>query len=386
MTFTRWTSLLAAAGFVAVAGAGIFLYQAWPRQVVALEPERDLAIKVFGLGTVEARVLTKIGFKVSGTLTELAADHGDRVETGQVLARIDTGEQKARVAKARAQVLSAEAALQVAEAVARKTAVLATQRGKVSQRRQLLLARQAVSEEAAEDAQLNEGVAKADVLVAQSEIEAAKAKLDDARAQYQFESVVLNQHELRAPFDGVIVTRAKELGSVMAAGEALFTLVAPETVWMLAYVDETRAGGIAEGQPVEIKLRSLPQKAFRGRVARIGIESDRVNEERRIYVTCADCPEGFYLGEQAEVFVTVAVLAQALMVPEAAIAQFDGRNGTVWTVEDGRLHRRRVTFGNRSLDGRIEIREGLPNGARVPAKVEANWREGRRVSVVQGPQ
>jgi HlyD family secretion protein len=333
---------------------------------------------------VEARVLTRIAFKVAGTLTELAADHGDRVAAGQVLARIDTGEQTARVAKARAQVLSAEAAVQVAEAAAKKSAVLVTQRARVNQRRQSLLVRQAVSEEAAEDAQHNEAVARADALVAQSEIEAAKAKLDDARAQFDFESVVLAQHELRAPFDGLVVTRAKELGSVMAAGEALFTLVAPETVWMLAYVDETRAGDIAEGQPVEIRLRSLPQELFKGRVARIGIESDRVNEERRVYVTCDDCPRAFFLGEQAEIHITVATLSRALMVPEAAIAQFDGRSGTVWTIEDGRLHRRGVTFGKRSLDGRIEVRAGLPDGALVPARAEANWREGRSARAVQG--
>jgi HlyD family secretion protein len=229
-----------------------------------VHPEADVAIKVFGLGTVEARVLTKIGFKVAGTLTELRVDHGDRVAASQVLARIDAGEQTARVAKARAQVLSAEASVQVAEAAAKKATALVTQRARVNQRRQSLLARQSVSEEAAEDAQLNEGVARADLLVAQSEIEAAKAKLDDARAQFDFENVILNQHELRAPFDGIVVARAKELGSVMAVGETLFTVVAPETVWMLAYIDEARAGDIEEGQHVEIKLRSLPQDVFTG--------------------------------------------------------------------------------------------------------------------------
>jgi HlyD family secretion protein len=61
---------------------------------------------------------------------------------------------------------------------------------------------------------------------------------------------------------------------VMAAGEALLTLVAPETMWILAYVDEARAGDIEEGQPVEIRLRSLPQQMFRGRVARIRLGRD----------------------------------------------------------------------------------------------------------------
>jgi HlyD family secretion protein len=384
MAWWRSKGLMAAAALLIVAGgAGIALTQLRPLSADILEPENNVTIRVFGLGTVEARVVTRIGFKVAGTLTGLRADHGDRVATGQLLAQIDPSEQKARVAKARAQVLSAEAAVKVAEAAARKATALMTQRMKVNQRRQALLARQSVSVEAAEDAEHNESVARADLLVTESEIESAKAKLDDARAQHEFETVVLNQHDLRAPFAGLITTRAKELGAVIGAGETLFTLVAPETMWMLAYVDEARAGDIEEGQPVEIKLRSLPRQTFGGRVSRIGIESDRVNEERRIYVSCQNCPEAFYLGEQAEVFITTTVLPRAIMVPEASIAQFDGTSGLVWTVEDGKLHRRKVILGRRAIDGRIEIAGGLPTGALMPV-LAAGFREGRSVRVSSG--
>jgi HlyD family secretion protein len=383
MTRAKSKVLIAAALLVLAGGAGYAFTQLRPLPVELLAPETEVAITVFGLGTVEARVVTRIGFKVAGTLTDLKADHGDRVTAGQLLAQIDAREQRARVAKAQAQVLSAEAAVTVAEAASRKASTLMTQRQKVNQRRQALLARQSVSVEAAEDAEHNESVARADLLVAQSEIDAARARLDDARAQHQFETVVLGQHALNAPFDGLIAARVKELGAVVGAGEALFTLVAPETMWILAYVDEARAGDIEEGQPVEIRLRSLPQRRFRGRVSRIGIESDRVNEERRIYVSCENCPEAFYLGEQAEVFITTTVLPRALMVPEASITGFDGVNGMVWTVEDGRLSRRKVRLGRRALDGRIAIESGLPAGAAV-AVAAAGFREGRSVRLPAG--
>jgi HlyD family secretion protein len=375
----KWLAVAGALAIAAVAGTGAYWYR--PLTVVALQPEQDVAIRVFGLGTMEARVLARIGFKVSGTLTDLRVDHGDRVKAGQLLARMDDREQQARTAKAKAQLSSAEAAIQVSEAAARKAAAVVTQRMQANQRRQTLLAREATSAQSAEDAQLNEDVAKADLLVAQSEIQSAKAKLDDARAQHEYESVILGQHELRAPFDGIIIVRAKELGSVLASGEALFTLVAPETVWILAYVDETRSGNVEVGQPAEIKLRSLPQQIFKGHVARIGIESDRVNEERRIYVACKNCPLSFFIGEQAEVFITTAVLDRALMVPEAAIEQFDGTTGIVWTIEDGRLSRRRVSFGKRSLDGRIEVSGGLPEGVAIATTIAPGFRETRQVRV-----
>jgi HlyD family secretion protein len=383
MTLGRWKIAAIGAAVVAAAAAVVWLYQSRPLAVTVLKPALDLPVKIFGLGTAEARVQSKLGFKVAGTLTELHADHGNYVMRGQLLARADAAEQKARVAKARAQVLSAEAAVQVAEAAVSKAGVLATQRGKVSERRQSLLARQSVSQEAADDAQFNEDVAKADLLVARSEFQSAKAKLDDARAQLEWETVILGQHELRSPFDGIVVSRARELGSVLIAGETLFTIVDPDTIWMLAYVDEARAGEIELGQAAEIKLRSLPQQTFTGRVVRIGIESDRVNEERRVYVSCADCPEAFFLGEQAEVWITTGLVKRALMVPEIAIGQFDGSSGIIWTVENGRLHRRPVTLGRRTLDGRIEVVRGLGEGALVPATTSTDFREQRAVRIVE---
>lgn len=377
-------SVATIAGMAVALGIGVAAYQNRPLTVAVIQPEREVVIKVFGLGTVEARVLSRVGFKVPGTLIDLQADHGDRVTEGQVLARIDDKEQKARLAKARAQVHSAEAAVEVSTAAARKAEAQLMQRKRTHQRRQELLARQAVSVEAAEEAQLAERVAQGDALVTKSEIETAKAKLDDARAQHDYEEVILNQHELRAPFAGLVAQRTKELGSVLAAGEALFTLVAPETVWTLAYVDEQRAGDIELGQPVDVKLRSLPRKTFKGRVARIGIESDRVNEERRVYVRCEECPAAFYLGEQAEVYITTAVLENALMVPEALIEKFDGFRGSVWAIENGTLRRYGVTLGHRSLDGRVQVTGGLPDGARVAATVTAGFREGRSVSISAG--
>jgi HlyD family secretion protein len=378
----RW-ALFALLGLVAVGAVSAYLRFA-PISVPVLRPERDVVVKVFGLGTVESRVLSRIGFKVAGTLADLKADHGDRVRTGQLLAAIDRSEQQARMAKAKAQLSSAAAAVGVAEAAAKKSEALVLQRSQTNRRRQSLLERQAVSQEAAEESVANEAVARADLLVAQSEIESARAKLDDAKAQHDTDSVVLGQHELRAPFDAIVVSRTKELGSVLAAGETLFTLVDPDTIWILAYVDESRVGEIRVGLPAEVRLRSLPNRMFHGRVARVGIESDRVNEERRIYVTCGDCPSEFFLGEQAEVFITKATIGQAVMVPEALIERFDGLTGTVWIVDDGRLRRQQVTFGYRALDGRVELRGGLPKGASVVGAAASGLREGRRAAAVEG--
>ncbi len=373
--------LLALLG-LGVAGLAVFAFIFMrPLPVEVARPDENVAVKVFGLGTVEARILSKIGFEVGAALVELNADHGDRVKEGEILARLDGADQEARVAKARAGVANAEAAVRMAEAAVDKARAVLAQKRQTNKRKQALLAREAVSIEAAEEARMEEDVAAAELAVSISDVEVAKAARGDARAQYEYEKVLLDQHVLKAPYDAIVVERHKELGSVLSSGEPLFTLVAPETVWTLAYVDETRAGGLRVGQPAEVRLRSLPRRMFQGHVTRIAIESDRVTEERRVYIACDQCPESFHLGEQAEVFITTTLLDTALLVPETAVESFDGTRGLVWTLEDRELHRRKVVFGHRTLNSRLEITGGLPDGARVLSALRPGLREGRAAMV-----
>lgn len=361
------------------------IYSNLPIGVRVASVQHNIPVRVFGLGTVEARVLSKVGFEVGATLVELKADHGDRVSKGDVLARLAMGEQEAKVAKSKAALLSAEASIGKSEANLEKAGAVLAQKQEANRRKQALVDRRIVSDQTAEEAVRDEAVAKADVSVARSEIEVAKAQIADARAQLEFEQTMLLHRTLVAPFDAMVVERLKEPGSVIKAGDPIFTLVAPETVWGLAYVDEGRAGFIAEGQPAEVRLRSRPQATLAAKVERIGIESDRVNEERRVWVKCLQCAGRFQLGEQAEILITVAMLETALLVPEAAVKGFDGSKGQVWTVEDGRLQRRIVGFRHRTEDARLELVAGLPEKAQVVSETAAGFSEGRSVQIVTEP-
>jgi HlyD family secretion protein len=374
---------LLAAGIIAVILAAFSIYANRPISVQTTSVEHDVAVRVFGLGTVEARVLSKIGFEVGATLVELNGDHGDRVSKGQVLARLNTGEQEAKVAKARAAVLIAEVNIGKSAANMEKAQAVLAQKQEANRRKQALVGRDVVSQQAAEEAVRDEAVARADAAVALSEAESAKAQLTDARAQLQFEEITLRHRTLVAPYDALIIERHKELGTVIKAGDPIFTLIAIGSYWGLAYVDEARAGFIQEGQRVDARLRSRPQDAFTGRVARIGLESDRVTEERRVFIKGDNPPPRVYLGEQVEFWITVAQLDKALLVPAAAVHGYDGRQGSVWTVESGRLQRRLVKFRHRTEDARIEIVDGLPEGARVVTRLESTLREGRLARVIE---
>ncbi len=111
----RWKLILAVATLALLAG-GVAVQRSRPICVPVAQTERDVQVRVFGLGTIEAQIASRIGFEVAGTLVEVLADHGDRVRAGQVLARLNPAAQQARVARAEAGLRNAEAQQQRAAA------------------------------------------------------------------------------------------------------------------------------------------------------------------------------------------------------------------------------------------------------------------------------
>lgn len=370
--------LLAGAGllcFAAVGGA--WAWRGSPVEVPVAQEERDVPIRVFGLGTIEAQVSSRIGFEVAGTLAEVLADHGDRVPAGAVLARLAPASQRARVAKAEAGVQSAEAQQGRVAAALDRAAAMAQQRRATAQRRRELAGRGAASSEAAEIAETEAVAAAADLALARADLGVARAALADAQATLLAERTALDKHTLAAPFEALVIARLREPGTALAPSEAVFALVAPGSLWALAYVDEGRAGAIREGLPAEVRLRSLPGEVFAARVVRVGLESDRVTEERRVHVRCERCPPRPVLGEQVQVEVETGRLAVARLIPEAAVEGFDGATGRVWVIEDGRLRQREARFTARTLDARLALDPALPAALPVATRVLAGFREGR---------
>lgn len=370
-------------GLAALGVLAFFLLR--PLGVKGVAEEKDVALRLYGLGTVEARVLSRVGFEVGATLASVSADVGDRVVRGQEIATLNPAVQEARVARARAAIIANAASMTKAEAaMERARSVLAQQQA--NNRRQQELARQRVaSPQRAEEAQRDENVGRADLAVAEAERAVIRSQKADVEAALRQESAQLAQYRLVAPYEALIITRHAEPGTVVKAGDTLFTLIDPASIWIQAYVDEERAGQLALGQSASIRLRSRPQAIFRGKVVRIGLESDRVNEERRVWLACEDCPTEMFLGEQAEVRILTGMREHALMVPEAAISGFDRRRGRVWLLRAGRLEQADLTFGARDDRGRVEVIGGLPEGATIVVSPTPALREGRAARLESQP-
>ena len=357
-----------------------------PLSVEVVKVEDNVQLRLYGLGTVEARIVAKIGFEVGAAITELAADAGDSVKSGQVIARLHSAEQEAKVARAEASVTAAQSAQEKAGAAIVRYKAILGQKEAANRRQQLLARTDSTSVQKAEEAQRDVDVAKADLAVAHADLAVIIAQAGEAQAALDFENVLLAHYTLYAPFEAAIVTRHAEFGVVVKAGDPIFTLFDPATVWLQAYVDEERAGQLALGQKATVRLRSKPDTQFNAMIARIGLESDRVNEERKVWLTCVNCPEGMVLGEQAEVRITTGQRAKALMVPEVAIRQFNGFQGRVWLVQNGKLTDHELTFGARDDRGRVELVGPLPDGASIVSVPPKNAEEGQLVTIRDSAQ
>lgn len=368
---------------IAIGGGAIYLTKKRPLTVDIASIENNVQVNVFGLGTVEARILSNIGFNVSNSIIELNVDEGEVVKKGEILARLDSTEQQARLDMARAGILAARAAVKGAESAILKARTVVKQAKRTYGRMLQLNKKHSISVESVETAKLALDTAEAELDISKSTLLTAKASLENANAQLGMEKATLAQYTLRAPYDAMITARHLELGTVVKPGEPLFTLVAPDSVWVLGHISENQAGLITVGQSASIRLRSRPHKLYSGTVRRIDIESDRVTEERQVYLSCDGCLKQFHLGEQAEVYVTTAILDKALLVPENAVDTFDERQmkGVVWILADGQLKKQSVIFGHRTLDARLSISDGLAKDAKVLVRLPKMLKEGRTATV-----
>lgn len=385
----RTLKLLLTLLIVGLLAGGVFYWRFVREiQVAVAAPAKNVEVRVFGIGTIEAQVVSKVGFQIAGRLTAVEADQGDFIKADALLAKLDDATQRAKLLKSEAAQRQAAANLAKVEALRERAKIAYEQKKSVNQRRQTLAGRGTVSQEAAEDAQAAEDIAMAEVKVNEADAKVAAVLRDDAAAQREIDAAVLSQHELRTPFDARVIARHKERGSVVNPGEPVFTLVVPESIWVRAFVDEALAGGLRVGQTAYVRLRSEPDRTVETEIVRIDQENDRITEERRIYVRCRVCNplhQLRFLGEQAEVEVVKRVIPDGLFVPLRVIEGYNGLTGKVWVLEDGRLEKRQVELGERLLDGRIQVLTKLSETTALVTEDSVMLREGRRARAASEP-
>ncbi len=350
-----------------------------PAKVMTAKVRQDkLQPNVFGIGTVEARLSYTVGPTQAGRILKVYADQGDEVAVGEVLGEIDPVDLEQRLTALAAAVSRSEGTVAVAEAQLRDLSSQNDLAQTTAARYRELYAKEAISRElldtkhnAADAAQAKMDAGYASLLSARDEVARAKA---DYRAMQE------QQRNLRlvSPVKGIIVSRDAEPGATVVAGQAVFHLVDPQTIWVKTRIDQARFHGIAVNQQAKVVLRSQPQVPLTGKVVRLEVQADTVTEERFVNVAF-EKPSGIFpLGELAEVTIQLPPIANALIVPTAAVKR-SKKQDNVWLIEDGKLRLQPVTIGAQSLDGHTQIMAGLKAGDEVVVFSGKALSEGMRV-------
>ena len=219
---------------------------------------------------------------------------------------------------------------------------------------------------------------------AQAAAEAARGEVARANADYAALISQRNNLQLVSPVDGLVVARDAEPGATVVAGQSVFRLIDPATLWIRTRIDQGRFQGIAVGQPAIIVLRSQPDKQLAGKVVRLEVQADSVTEERFVNVAFNEAPGVLPLGELAEVTIDFPPVANALVVPAAAVKKQGKQNG-VWLLEGSTLRFQPVEIGAQSLDGKVQILKGISLQDNVVVYSQQLLSDGMKVRAVKQP-
>ena len=158
-----------------------------------------------------------------------------------------------------------------AEGVAQARANLASAQASVMQVQVLRQGVEAARANVAQAEAVLENAQSGQTVVAQrrQNLAAAQAALAQARDNLRYQQLIAGHDTILAPMDGVIQTKNVEVGEVVPAGAALYTLLNPEDTWVRIYVREDRVGRVKIGQAARVTVDTLPGRVFSGRVAQI---------------------------------------------------------------------------------------------------------------------
>lgn len=351
---------------------------------VTLTPVKEgrFTPELFGVGTVEARRSWMIGPTVAGRVLSVKVDVGDVVKAGQVLAEMDPVDLDQRLASlessiARAKSVHVAALAQQADALAKRELAVSNWR-----RNQDLAQQNFISSGALESVLQTKASADAALEAARANVDAAAQDLSRTQAD---RAALLQQRthvRLMAPSDGVVSARDAEAGSTVVAGQAVLRLVDPSSLWVKLRVDQGRSGGLTPQLKARMVLRSQPQVVAPGRVARIELISDSVTEERIAQLSFDQLPAGLSVGEMVEATIELPAISASLIVPAASVQRHGGVDG-VWRIVSGKPEFVRVQLGARSLDGQVQIRDGLKAGDDVVVYSQKPLDTSSRVQVVE---
>jgi RND family efflux transporter MFP subunit len=375
-----WAVLIAAlAGAIGALYRAGLITPAVEVQAVAVQnvyPSQSLTL-LSASGYVVADRKAAVASKVTGRLVYLGVEEGSRVKEGQIVARLESREAAAARERALHNVAAARHNLEQARAELH-LAVLDYER------KRALVEKGTIARSAFDSAEARYKTAQSSVASLTAAIRAAQASLDEA-------DVLLDNTNIRAPFDAVVLTKNADIGDIVTplaatadAKAAVVTVADMESLLVEVDVSESNIAQVRLEQPCEIRLDAFPDARFPGRVHMILPTADRSKASITVKVA--------FLGRDPRVLPEMSAKAAFLSRPvaageelplravaAAAVAARDGQE-VVFVIEDDQIRAAPVKLGRR-LGEMVELREGPGIGSRIAAAPLERLKDGVRVSI-----
>ena len=294
--------------------------------------------------------------KVSGEVRYITVREGERVQAGQVLARIDTADLEVKLVERVGALESAKAQLALAE--------------KTRASNQALLKQRFISQNAFDNSESTLSVSMGTLKSAEAQVQLARNALRDAVAT--------------SPLTGIVAKRHVQPGEKVAFDSPLVTVVDLKHMELQAMVPSVDVPEIAIGMPVDLAIDGFGERRFSGRIDRINPATEAGTRAILVYVGIPNADASLRGGMFATGRIALAADAAVPTLPQSAIRTEAGQT-FVWAIEAGKLVRRIVTVGRRDDEaGRIELKTALPPELQILASRFDNLKDGAP-AIVRAP-
>jgi len=287
--------------------------------------------------TIEAKRQVDILAKVSGQVVKLLTEEGNRVNKGDLLAKLEEAELQIEFMKTKVSLETDQAMLE---------------------RAQNMLEKNLISEENYETTRL--------------QYESSKAAHEAARMQLEYTNI-------RAPFSGVVTARNVELGQRVNVNQSLFVLADFDPLRAKIYVPEKDIGRIYEGQKAKITIEAEPELDFSGIVQMISPVVDPNSGTSKVTIDIVDDKGKLKPGMFASVFITTETHEKALIIPKKALI-LESDLDQVYIYQDGKAHKVNLKVGITSGEN-LEVLSGLKEGDLVVTAGQDGLREGLPIRI-----
>ncbi len=364
-----------------MAGDGPGTRNATPPAVSVSAAElRDVVSTNEVTGSLVAREDVVVTGQISGyAVTDIAAEEGDHVEAGQILARLSPDRLHIQLAQNAAILRRHAAAIAQAQSQIDQMRSGQIQAAAALDRAERLAKVGAATQEVLDQRLSTAAAAKAQVAFAQESLALANADKALAEAQRAELELDLARTEIRAPARGTILSRSVQIGAMVSAGgAALFHIAQDSTVELAATVVESSLSDLAPGQSVSVHLEGRPEPVT-GRVRLVSPEIDKVTRLGKVRIALPPGP-GLRVGLFARAEIEVA-RHNGIVVPPSAILFGSGRE-SVKVVIDGKVETREIATGIRA-PGSVEVVGGVDEGQMIVVRAGSFLHDGQAVTSVR---